>query len=60
MELTSEQILEILEKQNMQLAMAQYSLQQMVVENHQIINHLKTVIKDGVVDESGASEEVAD
>lgn len=58
MELTKEQIIEILEQQNMKLAMAQYSLQQMVVENHQVISHLKS--KDGVVDEGGTSEEVTD
>lgn len=56
MKLTEEQMIEILEKQNELLAQLSFKIQEMTLNNHAYINHLKLEDKD----ESGDGSETTD
>lgn len=57
MKLTEGQMIEILEKQNELLAQLSFKIQEMTLNNHAYINHLKT---EETKNESGDGSETTD
>ncbi len=57
MKLTEKQMVEILEKQNELLAQLSFKIQEMTLNNHAYINHLKT---EETKNESGDGSETTD